>query len=164
MDSNSDDIEHNVDEKNDTTHQLETKSDKISFKYESKFGILEYKCLSKNFIMKCPKCEMETKYIIQHLTKKSSCRMNIDLDTFKSQFQRFKSQFQRFKDKDKEKNLKKDKERKQIERAKLKEQNEEKVKEQRRNEKAARRQKLRAVDEQKVKEQRKMKKLPEDRS
>ena len=144
---NEPNIKQNVNEETDSTVKLKSYNDETSFMYESKFGIMEYKCMSENFIMKCPRCGMETRYIIQNLTKRASCQINIDLDTFKTQFQRFK-------DKDKENKLKKQRENKQAERAKSRAADEEKVKEKRRCEETARRQKLRAADEVKVKEKR----------
>ena len=99
MEIGSSDINQNVNEETDSTVKFKSYNDEMSFMYESKFGIVEYKCMSENFIMKFPRCGMETRYIIQHLTKRASCQINIDLDTFKTQFQRFE-------DKDKENKLK----------------------------------------------------------
>ena len=116
----------------------------VPFIYDSKGILIEFKCVSDNYTMKCPGCSLETRYIIQHLMK-GKCQTNIDIDTFKSQLQKYK-------DKDKEKKLKELRQNKQMRRKILREQNEEKVKEQRRTEEAERRQKLRAIDEEKVKE------------
>ena len=147
MDIGPSDIKQTVNKETDSNVKLKSSNDEISFMYESKFGIIEFKCISENFIMKCPICDMETRYIIQHLTKRVGCQINIDLETFKSQFQRYK-------DKDKEKKLKKQREKKQAERAKLRAADEDKVKQKMATEKAASRQKSRAADEEKVKEKR----------
>ena len=119
---------------------------KIPFMYQSNGRTIEFKCVTENYIMKCPECSLETRYIVQHVMK-GKCQLAINSDTFKLQFHEYK-------DKDKDTKMKEQRERQQMRRAKLRDHNEENVKEQRRNKEAARRHKLRAENEDKFKGQR----------
>ena len=95
-------------------------STRVSFMYESNGALIEFKCMSDNYIMKCPACNLETRYIIQHIMK-GKCQIIINIDAFKLQFQKYK-------DKDKDKKTKELSEKKQMRRQILREQNEEKLK------------------------------------
>ena len=92
------------------------------FRYKSNKVMLEFKCMSENYMMNCPRCKLDTRYIIQHVSKKASCQMSIDIDTFKKQFQSYK-------DKDKDKKLKILKEKQQMKRECYKAVDKDKVKE-----------------------------------
>ena len=59
------------------------------FIYESNGNCLELPCLSENYVMKCPKCNMESRYIVQHLTKNLNCKLNIE--SFEKPFQLYKN-------------------------------------------------------------------------
>ena len=49
--------------------------------------------------MRCPKCLIETKYIIRHLGQREICKGKIDINVFKDQFKTYK------KDKEKKDNV-----------------------------------------------------------
>ena len=46
--------------------------------------------MSDDFIMKCPLCGKETKYIIQHLNKNKICKLPGDVKSFMNEFKYFK--------------------------------------------------------------------------
>jgi hypothetical protein len=56
------------------------------FIYESNQKLLVFLCMSEDYIMKCPMCLKDTKYIIQHISKSKSCKFLGDLTTFRDQF------------------------------------------------------------------------------
>ena len=51
---------------------------------------LVFLCMSDNFIMKCPMCLIDTKYIIQNINKSKSCKIPGSLNSFKDQFGQYK--------------------------------------------------------------------------
>ena len=57
--------------------------------------------------MKCPKCKIETKHIIQHLAKHSHCKAIADVKAFKMQFQLYKASLNRDQVKESQRNRKK---------------------------------------------------------
>ena len=114
------------------------------FVYEKDCKLLVFLCKSKNHSMKCPNCQIETRYIVNHLTKNSKCQKNIIIEDFKEQFTNYKSI-------DKNCIMKNQKERTAASRAKSREQDPEKVKKAQRVQKAASRAKLREQDPGKVK-------------
>ena len=48
--------------------------------------------MSEDFVMKCPKCHLKTKYTIKHLGASRLCNANIDLNVFKDQFKTYKKE------------------------------------------------------------------------
>ena len=44
------------------------------FVYEKDGKLLVFPCKSDNYIMKCPNCQKETRYIVQHLARNSNCQ------------------------------------------------------------------------------------------
>ena len=99
--------------------------------------------MSDDYIMQCPMCLKETKYIIQHLSKNKNCQIPGNFDSFKSQFGVYKQKYQQ--------NRKR--ENKVVSRKKLREEDNEKVKEQQRNHKETSMKNLREQDNEKVKEE-----------
>ena len=61
------------------------------FKYEDNGKVLIFQQLSHDYIMRCPKCKMKTKQIIQHLAKSNDCTIITDITIFKSRFQAYKT-------------------------------------------------------------------------
>ena len=61
------------------------------FIYELDNQILVFQCLSPNYIMKCPSCKLETRYIIRHVNLGTSCIVDINKDEFKRQFLKYKN-------------------------------------------------------------------------
>ena len=59
--------------------------------YESGGVLVVFRRMSENYAMKCPHFHFETRYIIQHPTKKVDCKNSIDIDEFKDQWTIFKS-------------------------------------------------------------------------
>lgn len=112
------------------------------FTYEMRGKKIEFKCMTENYSMKCPNCQIETRYIVQHMSKKASCQKQIDTGDFKRKFQEYKNQ-------NKEKILRDQRERQKAARERQRAKDGEKVKMHRRNEEAARRAKLRVEDEEK---------------
>ena len=78
----------------DTSATLDTQNsstDNKQFVYEFDKTLLVFQCTStENYIMKCPRCKKETRYIIRHLSQKNSCKNGINHEEFKKQFFNYK--------------------------------------------------------------------------
>ena len=114
-----------------------------AFIYELDGKLLVFQRLSENFIMKCPRCKAETRYMMKHITKNPTCQNIVSPNEFKLQFNIFKA----------EKLRQDNAERKRESRAKLRAENYEAVKRQHRNHQASSMAKLRAEDNEAVKRQ-----------
>ena len=130
---------------------LPEKNDIISlmpepFVYENNGNVMVFLCISENHNMKCPRCKMETRYIVNHLTKNTECQKLINIDDFKEQFRLYKGNH--YKDRMKEDQRK----RKAASREKLKKDDYEKVKQDQTYHKKVSRANLRAQDNEKVKQ------------
>ena len=69
---------------------IEDQADHQPFIYELDGVILVFLCMSEDYIMKCPICKMETKYIVQHVAQNKTCQNYVKPDEFKDQFTIFK--------------------------------------------------------------------------
>jgi type IV secretory pathway VirB10-like protein len=116
--------------------QLPEPNDNLTLIYESSGKIINFLRMSDDYIMKCPLCKTETKYIVRHIGSNTYCKNQISLDEFKSQCQLYK----------KEKTLTD-----QVNQKKLNEQNEEKAKREDANHQRTRREKQKAQNEEKAK-------------
>ena len=129
--------------------------------------------MSDDYIMQCPMCLKETKYIIQHLSKNKNCQIPGDLDSFKSQFRIYKQKYlqnrkreineacmRKLREQENVKVKEAQRNRKEASRRNLREQDNEKVKEEQRNRKEAYMKNLREQDNEKVKEAQKIEKKP----
>ena len=58
----------------------------LAFVYDLSGYILAFLKMTDDYIMQCPKCQIETKYIIKHIGAKEKCKDKIDLQVFKHQF------------------------------------------------------------------------------
>ena len=116
------------------------------FVYEKDGKLLVFLCKSEDYVMKCPNCPMETRYIVQHLSRNSSCQRYICMDAFKKQFTVYKL----INNKTSIRNNQN--ERKSASRSTLKEQDYEKTKEVERKNRAASRARLKETDYEKAKE------------
>ena len=130
---------------------LPEKNDIISlvpepFVYENNGNVMVFLCISENHNMKCHRCKMETRYIVNHLTKNTECQKLINIDDFKEQFRLYKGNH--YKDRMKEDQRK----RKAASREKLKKDDYEKVKQDQTYHKKVSRANLRAQDIEKVKQ------------
>ena len=76
------------------------------FVYEYNGNVMVFLCMSENHNMKCPRCKMETRYILNHLTKKSECQKLINIDDFKEQFRLYKGKQDKEKMKEGQRNRK----------------------------------------------------------
>ena len=83
---NNEYIEENQPTKKANTHRH-------PFVYESNGKLLVFLSMSDDYIMKCPMCLIETKYIIQHVSKKKDCKISGDLDSFKDKFRVYKQYY-----------------------------------------------------------------------
>merc|ERR1712240_635203 len=63
--------------------------DNEQFTYESDGYILAFQKMSDDFIMKCPLCKSETKYIVRHIVH---CSDHVNQAAFKAQFQIYKEE------------------------------------------------------------------------
>ena len=52
-----------------------------------------FPCISDDYVMKCPMCHIETKYIIQHISRKKDFMIFGNIDSFKNQFQVYKKDY-----------------------------------------------------------------------
>ena len=68
------------------THVVIEKLDPPPFIYESAATTLEFKCMTDTYIMRCPTCYVETRYIAAHVSKHIIYQKYIDLDGFNDQF------------------------------------------------------------------------------
>ena len=132
------------------------------FIYESNTMNLVFPCISDDYVMKCPMCHIETKYIIQHISRKKDCMIYGDIDSFKNQFQVYKKDYTAKvkqmnylskREQDNEKYKEDQRKRKEMSRIKQRQEDNEKVKEQQRKHQEASRIKQREEDNDKVKEQ-----------
>ena len=96
--------------------------------------------MSPDYIMKCPKCQIETRLIIGHVVKNPKCRNFFNVEKFKDQYKKYKEL------KTKEDNRK----RKVASRAKM---DNEKVQENNRKHKAASYAKLKTIDNKQVQDE-----------
>ena len=69
---------------------IEDQADHQPFIYELDGVILVFLCMSEDYIMKCPICKKETKYIVQHVAQNKTCQNYVKPDEFKEQFTIFK--------------------------------------------------------------------------
>ena len=65
------------------------------FIYECNRTLLVFLCMSEDYIMKCPMCHYETKYIVQHLNKSKNCNIPGELTIFKDQFGLYKENYRK---------------------------------------------------------------------
>ena len=79
------------------SHKVKLSAQKIDnpmghhpFIYESNQVLLVFLCMSEDFVMKCPMCLRDTKYIIQHISKSKGCKLPGTLNSFKDQFGKYK--------------------------------------------------------------------------
>ena len=70
--------------------QIHGAEDYQAFIYELDGQLMVFRGMSEDYIMKCPKCKIETRYIVQHITKSPSCQKYVDPDQFKVQFTIYK--------------------------------------------------------------------------
>ena len=72
---------------NTSRENVSEESDDISFLYESAGYILAFLKMSDDYIMKCPLCQVKTKYIVRHIVH---CTDKVDQAEFKIQFRNYK--------------------------------------------------------------------------
>ena len=89
-------------------------TDSLPFIYKSPENIFAFEKISDDYVMKCPFCQIETKYIVRHIGANPNCKTFIRQEDFKVQFKLYKEK------KRKEDQVK----RKQISKKKLREQDE----------------------------------------
>ena len=65
-----------------------------AFIYELNNDQLVFQCKTPNYIMKCPRCNVETRYIIRHLSQSTPCKVGIHQEEFKKQFHNYKKRLQ----------------------------------------------------------------------
>ena len=61
------------------------------FTYERDGKLQVFLCKSDNYKMKCPNCQIETRYIVKHLARYKNCQKFIIIEDFKKQFTMYKS-------------------------------------------------------------------------
>ena len=66
--------------------------DYVPFIYELNGELIVFQCMSADYIMKCPRCRKETKYIVQHITKNPECQNYVNIERFKEQYNVYKKQ------------------------------------------------------------------------
>ena len=74
--------------------KIEDNNSNETFKYELDDTLLLFQCKMPNFIMKCSRCNIETRYIIRHLSQSMSCRLGIDMDELKKKLTKYKKSVQ----------------------------------------------------------------------
>ena len=79
----------------DTADESLNKKIEDPFIYESDQKVLVFMCMSDDYIMKCPMCLIETKQIIQHISKSKNCKITGHLNSFKEQFRLYKEQYRK---------------------------------------------------------------------
>ena len=126
-------------------NHLDIKNENQPFIYESNQKLLVFLCKSCDYIMKCPMCLIETKHIIQHISKSKNCKIPGPLNSFKEQFKLYKESFRK----------EEQRKRKEEFRMKKRQEDNEKVKQQQRKWTDVSRAKKRAEDNAKVKDQQK---------
>ena len=62
----------------------------LAFVYDFSGHVVAFLKMTEDFVMRCPKCQIKTKYIIRHLSSKQQCKNLIDLQVFKQQFKMYK--------------------------------------------------------------------------
>ena len=62
----------------------------LPFIYDFSGQVLAFLRKTDDFVMRCPTCQIETKYIIRHLGQREICKGKIDLNVFKDQFKTYK--------------------------------------------------------------------------
>ena len=72
-------------------HKKVHQEEKDPFIYEAYGELLIFKRMSDNYTMKCPKCQVETKHIVQHIMKNATCQNFFDAEKFKKQFTLYKA-------------------------------------------------------------------------
>ena len=127
----------------DLEKKLEDSISYHPFIYESDKKLLVFLRMSDDYIMKCPRCLIETKQIIQHISKSNNCKISDHINSFKEQFKLFKESYR------------KEERRQRMEAYRIKKrlENNEKVKEQQRKHQDASMAKKRVEDNENVKEQ-----------
>ena len=124
------------------------------FIYEFDKTLLVYQYNSThNDIMKCPRCKVETKYIIRHLSQNKECKIGINQEEFRKQLLKYKKSL-------KDPNIVRQKQRawKAARRAKLRAENNEIVKAKNREHQAKFMARKKAIDNDGVKKQRRERK------
>ena len=124
-------------------NMIEESNEQQPFVYESRGVLVVFQRMSENYVMKYPRCNMETRYIVQHLNKRGDCTEFIDIEVFQVQFKIFKA------DHTKTRKRKAD----QLSKNKQRVENEAEVKEDQNKRKKANTLRQRAEDEEKLKEQ-----------
>jgi hypothetical protein len=67
-------------------------TDDCPLMYESSGKILTFLRMSDDYVMKCPLCKTETKYIVRHIGSNTYCKNQISKEEFISQFQLYKKE------------------------------------------------------------------------
>ena len=67
-------------------------NDDLPLIFESSGKILTFLRMSDDYVMKCPLCKTETKYIVRHIGSNTYCKNQISKEEFKSQFQLYKKE------------------------------------------------------------------------
>ena len=62
----------------------------LAFVYDFSGHVVAFLKMTEDFVMRCPKCQIKTKYINRHLSSKQQCKNLIDLQVFKQQFKMYK--------------------------------------------------------------------------
>ena len=80
-----------IQKENPPENIVDENSEHQPFVYEFGSALVVFRRMSENYAMRCPHCHFETRYIVQHLTKKVDCTKSIYIDEFKDQLKIFKS-------------------------------------------------------------------------
>ena len=70
--------------------QASQTTDDLAFVFESSGQVSAFLKMSDDFVMRCPQCQLKTKYIVKHLGASKMCNKNIDIEAFKYQFKIYK--------------------------------------------------------------------------
>ena len=84
-------MQNNIKE-NPPDKKTEESGEQQPFVYESDGVLVVFQRMSENYIMKCPYCNVETRYIVRHLIQKDDCTKSIDMHEFQDQFKTFKAE------------------------------------------------------------------------
>ena len=145
---NSEILEANADHNSNSVYSSANREQLEPFKFELIEEMLIFQRMSFDYKMKCPRCKVETKYIIRHVIQSIRCQAGINSIAFKIKFLEYKKQT-----KDMDTVRQEQRERKAKSRARMRALDNEKVKKQQREDKEKSRKELRAVNHEKVKGQ-----------
>ena len=146
--------EDSADDNQNFLSPSEKTEQKEPFKYELSEGMLVFHRMSFDYKMRCPRCQVETKYIIRHVNQNTKCQAGINGDVFKIQFLKYKKET-------KDMNIvrQEQRERKVKSRARMKAVNNERLKRQQREYEKKSIAAMRALDNENVKQKQKCRKV-----